>query len=127
MVTLKFTTRAANDPAYVVTVGLSRPLKDAFIGMEKTKINKIGRKLTKYLSYRIASALIKNGYDLPLPEGYLLKVRGEVTFNYNEEGGEINVNVKGVKLSIDIFKKEKSIAYSEGTLEYPAVEEKAEE
>jgi len=127
MVTLKFTTRAANDPAYVVTVGLSRPLKDAFVGMEKTKINKIGRRLTKYLSYRIASALIKNGYDLPLPESYLLKVRGEVTFDYNEEGGEINVNVKGVKLSIDIFRKEKSITYSEGTLEYPAVEEKVEE
>ncbi|RLG76587.1 MAG: hypothetical protein DRO23_00080 [Thermoprotei archaeon] len=118
MVTLKFTTRAANDPAYVITVGLSRPLKDAFADMEKTKVNKIGRKLTKYLSYRVAGALIKNGYELPLPEGYLLRVRGEVTFDYNEEGGEINVSVKGAKLSIDIFKREKSISYSEGTLEH---------
>lgn len=116
MVTLKFTTRAANDPVYVITVGLSRPLKEALVDVEKTKINKIGRKLTKYLSYRVASVLIKNGYELPLPEEYLLRVRGEVTFDYSEEG-EIDVSVKEAKLSIDVFKKERSISYTEKPLE----------
>ncbi len=114
MVTIKFSTRAANDPAYIITVGLSRPLKDAFAGLDKSKINKIGRKLTKLLSYKVATALIRNGYELPLPEDYLLKIRGEVTFNVKEEGEELGVEVKELRLAIDIFKKEKSVEYGEG-------------
>jgi len=113
MVTIKFSTRAANDPAYIITVGISRPLKDAFAGLDKSKINKIGRKLTKLLSYKVATALIRNGYDLPLPEDYLLKIRGEVSFDVKEEGEELTVEVKNVKLVIDIFKKEKSVEYGE--------------
>ncbi len=114
MVTIRFSTRAANDPAYIITVGLSRPLKDAFAGLDKSKINKIGRKLTKLLSYKVATALIRNGYELPLPEDYLLKIRGEVTFNVKEEGEELGVEVKELRLAIDIFKKEKSVEYGEG-------------
>ncbi len=117
MVTIKFSTRAANDPAYIITVGISRPLKDAFAGLDKSKINKIGRKLTKLLSYKVATALIKNGYELPLPEDYLLKIRGEVSFDVKEEGEEFAIEVKNVKLVIDIFKKEKSVKYGESVAE----------
>lgn len=114
MVTIKFSTRAANDPTYIITVGISRPLKDSLAGLEKSKINKIGRKLAKHLSYKIASTLIKNGYELPLPDNYLIRIRGEVTFDYKEENEELAVNVKELKLNVDIFKREKSLSYYEG-------------
>jgi len=117
MVTIRFSTRAANDPTYIITVGISRPLKDAFAGLDKSKINKIGRKLTKLLSYKVATALVKNGYELPLSEDYLLKIRGEVSFDVKEEGEEFAIEIKNVKLVMDIFKKEKSVEYRESSAE----------
>jgi len=111
MVKVRFTTRAANDPVYAVTVGLSGPLKSTLPMEEKSKINKIGRKLTKHLAYKVLEVLAKNGYSIPLPEDYLIKIRGTVSFDYKEVDGDFEVTIDKYEIEIDVFKRERSIKF----------------
>lgn len=115
MVEVRFTTRAANDPVYAVTVGLSGPLKSSIPIEEKSKINKIGRKLTKHLAYKVLEILAKNGYSIPLSEDYLVKINGTVSFDYKEVNGDFEVTVNSYSIEIDVFKRERTIRVQTST------------
>ncbi|HIQ03783.1 MAG TPA: hypothetical protein EYH40_05130 [Desulfurococcales archaeon] len=115
MVEVKFTTRAANDPVYAVTVGLSGPLKSSLPIEEKSKINKISRKLTKHLAYKVLEILAKNGYSIPLSEDYLVKINGTVSFDYKEVNGDFEVTVNSYNIEISVFKRERTIRVQTST------------